>query len=163
MSQLQVGDTLPDVSLYSLSDGRPKAINLAELSRNKRLVLFAVPGAFTPTCSARHLPEFEQQATAIKAFGIDEIICLSVNDAWVMQAWGEQLGVKQVRLLGDGNGQYSQATQLTLDRQATGMGTRALRHAMIVDDQRVSWLALDPSGLEHSSAEAVLKQLAAMS
>src|SRR2546427_8421897 len=120
---IKVGDTLPlDLKLKEMKDGAPKDVALGEIFKGKRVVLFAVPGAFTPTCSMKHLPGFLEQANAIKAKGVDEIVCLSVNDAFVMGAWGKANNAAgKVRMLADGNGEFTKALGLTLDASGFGM------------------------------------------
>jgi peroxiredoxin len=125
------------------------------------VVLFAVPGAFTPTCSLKHLPGFVEQAAAIRAKGVDEIVCLSVNDAFVMGAWGESSGAKgKVRMLADGNGEFTRAVGLELDASGFGMGKRSQRYALIAKDGKIEHVLVEPGpGLNASSAESVLQKL----
>ncbi|HVO27961.1 MAG TPA: peroxiredoxin [Candidatus Margulisiibacteriota bacterium] len=159
---IKVGDSLPtDLKLKEMGEGGPKDVSVGEIFKGKKVVLFAVPGAFTPTCSMKHLPGFLEQATAIKAKGIDEIVCLSVNDAFVMGAWGNANNAKgKVRMLADGNGDFTKAVGLSLDASGFGMGTRSQRYAMIVTDGKVEQLLVEPGpGLTVSSAEAVLSKL----
>ncbi len=158
---IKEGDTLPDVKLTEMIDGKPAQVSLTELSAGKRIVVFAVPGAFTPTCSMKHLPGFVEQSAAIRQKGVAEIVCLSVNDAFVMDAWGKQTGVGgKVRVLADGNGTFTRAIGLTMDGTNFGLGERSQRYAMIVRDGRVEKLLVEPSGgLNVSSAEAVLAAL----
>ncbi|MFN8628010.1 MAG: peroxiredoxin [Candidatus Binatia bacterium] len=159
---VKVGDSLPlDLKLKEMGEGGPKDVTVSEIFKGKKVVLFAVPGAFTPTCSMKHLPGFIEQAAGIKAKGVDEIVCLSVNDAFVMGAWGKSNNVGgKVRMLADGNGEFTKALGLTLDASGFGMGLRSQRYAMIVQDGRVTELLLEPSvGLTVSSAESVLSKL----
>ena len=159
---IKAGDSLPaDLKLKEMGDGGPKDVTVGEVFKGKKVVLFAVPGAFTPTCSMKHLPGFLEQASAIKAKGVDEIVCLSVNDAFVMGAWGNANSAKgKVRMLADGNGEFTKAMGLTLDASGFGMGTRSQRYAMIVKDGKVEHLLVEPGpGLTVSSAEAVLSKL----
>jgi peroxiredoxin len=132
-----------------------------ELFKGKKVVLFALPGAFTPTCSAKHLPGFVQQADAIRKKGVDAIACLSVNDAFVMDAWGKAQNVgEKVMMLADGNADFSKAVGLTMDGTGYGMGTRASRYAMVIDNGVVKTLNVEaPGAFEVSSAEAVIKAL----
>lgn len=158
---LKEGDKIPDVKLTEMADGRPSQVSLAELSKGKRIVVFAVPGAFTPTCSMKHLPGFVDQNTAIRAKGVDEIVCISVNDAFVMDAWGKSSSAGgKVRMLADGNGEFTRAVGLSLDASGFGMGERSQRYAMILKDGTVEALMPEPGpGLSASSADAVLARL----
>jgi peroxiredoxin len=158
---IKAGDTLPaDLKLKEMTEAGPKDVTVGELTKGKRVVFFAVPGAFTPTCSMKHLPGFLEHSSAIRAKGVDEIVCLSVNDAFVMGAWGEANKAKgKVRMLADGNGDFTKAVGLGLDASGFGMGARSQRYAMIVKDGKVEQLAVDASGLKESSAESVLAKL----
>jgi peroxiredoxin len=158
---LKEGDKIPDVKLTEMADGRPSQVSLAELSKGKRIVVFAVPGAFTPTCSMKHLPGFVDQNTAIRTKGVDEIVCISVNDAFVMDAWGKSSSAGgKVRMLADGNGEFTRAVGLSLDASGFGMGERSQRYAMILKDGTVEALMPEPGpGLSASSADAVLARL----
>jgi peroxiredoxin len=159
---IKVGESLPaDLKLKEMGDAGPKDVTVGEVFKGKKVVLFAVPGAFTPTCSMKHLPGFLEQAKAIRAKGVDEIVCLSVNDAFVMGAWGNANSAKgKVRMLADGNGEFTKAVGLTLDASGFGMGTRSQRYAMIVNDGKVKELLVEPGpGLNVSSAESVLSKL----
>lgn len=159
---IKVGDALPsDIRLKEMSEGGPKDVTVGEICRGKKIVLFAVPGAFTPTCSTKHLPGFVEYASRIKAKGVDEIVCVSVNDAFVMGAWGEnQKAAGKVRMLADGNAEFSKALDLTMDASGFGMGLRSKRYAMIVEDGKVKELFIEPGGgLSVSSAESVLAKL----
>jgi len=159
---IKVGDSLPpDIKLKEIGEGGPKDVTVGELFKGKNVVLFAVPGAFTPTCSMKHLPGFLESAAAIKAKGVDEIICLSVNDAFVMGAWGKANNASgKVRMIADGNGEFTKAVGLSLDASGFGMGLRSQRYAMIVRDGKVSDLFVEPSaGLSVSGAESVLSKL----
>lgn len=159
---IKVGDTLPmDIKLKEISEGAPKDVSGADLFKGKRVVLFAVPGAFTPTCSMKHLPGFVSGAQNLKAKGVDEVACVSVNDAFVMAAWGEAQGAKgKVRMLADGNGDFTRAVGLELDASGFGMGKRSQRYAMVVDNGTVKALNVEkPGAFDVSSAEAILKAL----
>ncbi|WP_119462126.1 peroxiredoxin family protein [Rhodospirillaceae bacterium SYSU D60014] len=158
---IKVGDKIPSVTLKAMQDGNMKAVTTDELFKGKKVVLFALPGAFTPTCSAKHLPGFVQNADALKAKGVDAIACLSVNDAFVMNAWGKDQKVEdKVMMLADGNGEFSRAVGLTMDGTGYGMGERSQRYAMVVDDGVVKTLNVEaPGAFEVSSAEAVMKAL----
>jgi peroxiredoxin len=139
----------------------PKEVDVTEASRNKKIVIFGLPGAYTPTCSAKHVPSFIQNAAALKAKGIDEVWCVTTNDAFVMAAWGKHLNVDgKVRMLADGSATYVKQLGLDLDLTGRGMGVRSNRYAMIVDNGTVKGLFVEaPGKFEVSSAEAVLKQL----
>jgi peroxiredoxin len=159
---VKVGDTLPaDVKLKEMGEGGPKDVTLGDVTKGKKVVLFAVPGAFTPTCSMKHLPGFVEKAPTIRQKGIDDIVCVSVNDAFVMGAWGEQQKAKgKVRMLADGNGELTKALGLGVDASGYGMGQRSQRYAMIVEDGKVKELLVEPGpGLNVSSAESVLGKL----
>src|SRR5689334_23784215 len=158
---IQVGDRLPDVPLaIGTSDG-PKPTTSGEFFAGKKVALFAVPGAFTPTCSARHLPSFVEKAQELKGSGIDEIACVSVNDPFVMAAWGERDGSQDITMLADGNGAFSDAVGLSMDGAKFGMGKRSQRYSMIVNDGVVEQLNVEePGEYRASSAENMLDQLA---
>ena len=159
---INVGDTLPaDIKLSEMGDAGPKPVTVGELTKGKKVVIFVVPGAFTPTCSMKHVPGFVEQAAAIRGKGVDDIICLSVNDAFVMGAWGkDQKAGGKVRMVADGNGELTKALGLELDASGFGMGHRSRRYAMIVKDGKVSELLVEPAGgLTVSSAESVLGKL----
>lgn len=159
---IQVGDKIPSVELAHMTDEGPAAISTDELFSGKTVVLFALPGAFTPTCSAKHVPGFVQNADALKAKGVDSIACLSVNDAFVMGAWGKDQNVgDKVLMLADGSGAFTKAVGMELDLTARGMGVRSHRYAMRVEDGVVKSLKLEenPGGLDVSSAENMLAEL----
>lgn len=158
---IQVGDRLPDVPLTIATTDGPKPTTSAEFFRNKRVALFAVPGAFTPTCSARHLPSYVEKARDLKGKGVDEIACVSVNDPFVMAAWGDRDGSEDITMLADGNGQFADAIGLTMDAAKFGMGKRSQRYSMIVQDGVVEQLNVEqPGEYRASSAEHMLDQLA---
>jgi glutaredoxin/glutathione-dependent peroxiredoxin len=158
---IEVGDRLPDVPLTIGAADGPKPTTTGEFFANKRVALFAVPGAFTPTCSARHLPSYVDKAKELEARGIDEIACISVNDPFVMAAWGERDGSQDITMLADGNGAFADAIGLALDGSKFGMGKRSQRYSMIVDDGIVEQLNLEaPGEYRASSAEHMLEQLA---
>jgi peroxiredoxin len=144
-----------------MKDGGPKPVSTDELFKGKKVAVFALPGAFTPTCSAKHLPGFVQQAVALKAKGIDAIACISVNDAFVMGAWGEAQGAgDKVMMLADGNGDFTRALGLEFDATKFGMGKRSQRYSMVVDDGVVRMLNVEaPGAFEVSSADYMLGQL----
>jgi len=158
---IQVGDPLPDVPLTIATADGPKPTTSGEFFKGKRVALFAVPGAFTPTCSARHLPSYVDKAAELKAKGIDEIACISVNDPFVMAAWGERDGSKDITMLADGNGEFANAIGLTMDGSKFGLGQRSQRYSMIVDDGIVEQLNVEaPGEYRASSAENMIDQLA---
>jgi peroxiredoxin len=158
---IKVGDKIPSATLMQMKDGGPKPVKTDDLFAGKKVVVFALPGAFTPTCSAKHLPGFVQNADALKAKGIDAIACVSVNDAFVMGAWGDQQKVgDKVMMLADGNGDLTRALGLEMDGSRFGMGKRSQRFAMIVDNGVVRQLNVEePGAFAVSSAEHVLTQL----
>lgn len=158
---IKEGDTLPfDVKLKEMGEKGPQDVTVGDLFKGKTTVLFAVPGAFTPTCSMKHLPGFVEQAAAIKAKGVDEIVCMAVNDAFVMGAWGDsQKAHGKVRMVADGNGDFTKALGLELNASGFGMGMRSKRFAIIAKDGKVAHLLIDESGLANSSAETVLGKL----
>ncbi len=159
---IKAGDTLPmDIKLKEMGEAGPKDVTVGELTRGKKVVLFAVPGAFTPTCSMKHLPGFVEQAETLKAKGVDDIICVSVNDAFVMGAWGKaQKAGGKVRMIADGNGEFAKAIGLTLDGSGFGMGLRSQRFALIVKDGKVQEALIESGpGLTVSSVESVLGKL----
>ena len=158
---IQKGDRLPDVPLTISSSDGPKPTTSGEFFRGKRVALFAVPGAFTPTCSARHLPSYVEKAAELKGKGVDEIACISVNDPFVMAAWGQRDGSENITMLADGNGAFSDAVGLTFDGSQFGMGKRSQRYSMIVNDGVVEQLNVEqPGEYRASSAEYMLDQLA---
>ena len=158
---INVGDTIPPVKVKTMTKDGIKDITTEELFKGK-VAAFGLPGAFTPTCSAKHLPGFVTHADAIKKKGVDTIACLSVNDAFVMDAWGKAQNVgEKVMMLADGNADFSKAVGLTMDGTNYGMGTRASRYAMVVDNGVVKALNVEqqPGQVEGSSAEAMLRAL----
>ena len=158
---IQVGDRLPDVPLTIATAEGPKPTTSGEFFKGKRVALFAVPGAFTPTCSARHLPSYVDKAEELKKQGIDEIACISVNDPFVMAAWGQRDGSEDITMLADGNGDFAEATGLTMDGSKFGLGQRSQRYSMIVNDGIVEQLNVEaPGEYRASSAENMLDQIA---
>ena len=146
--------------MHTMRDGKPSAVTTNELFGGKRVVLFAVPGAFTPTCSEAHLPGYVVNADAIKAKGVDDIVCIAVNDAFVMGAWGTAGNADAITMVGDGNGEFTKAIGLEMDGSGFGLGTRSQRYAMVVDDGTVTKLAVEaPGQFEVSKAEAILEAL----
>jgi peroxiredoxin len=157
---ISVGDRIPNVVMNEMGKEGPVELSSEELFGGKKVVLFALPGAFTPTCSKAHLPGFVANADKIRAKGVDDIVCLSVNDAWVMDAWGKDQNADEIHMVADGSANFTEAVGLALDRTAGGMGIRSQRYAMIVDDGVVTALNVEePGKLEKSSAEAILAQL----
>ncbi len=156
---IKVGDVIPSVTLKYLTDSGMQEISTDTLFKGRKVVLFAVPGAFTPVCSAKHLPGFVQHADAFAAKGVAQIVCLAVNDPFVMKAWGEtQNAGDKVFLLPDGNGALTRALDLELDASGHGLGTRSQRFALVAEDGVVTSLAVDkPGTFEFTSAEAILK------
>jgi len=161
MMTLKVGDTVPNATFMTFGPDGPKPITSDELFKGKTVALFAVPGAFTPTCSAKHLPGFKTKAAELKGKGVDTIACVSVNDVFVMKAWGENQGVgDDVLMLADGNGDFTKAVGLELDASRFGMGPRSQRYSMIVKDGVVKELNVEQGGeFKVSSAEYMLAQL----
>jgi peroxiredoxin len=158
---ISVGDRLPEVPLSLATPEGPQPTTSGEYFKGKRVALFAVPGAFTPTCSARHLPSYVDKAQDLKSQGIDEIACISVNDPFVMAAWGERDGSGDITMLADGNGEFTDAVGLGMDGSKFGMGQRSQRYSMIVDDGVVEQLNVEaPGEYRASSAEHMLDQLA---
>ena len=159
---IKEGDRIPDLKLKTPNaDGMPQDVTTGELFKGKKVVLFAVPGAFTPLCSAQHLPGFIEKADAIKAKGVHTIVCMSVNDGFVMAAWGRDQGaIGKVRMLGDGSAELTKKLGLELDLTAGGLGLRMQRFSMLVDDGVVKQLNVEaPKAFEVSSAEKMLAQL----
>ena len=158
---IQAGDRLPDVPLAIATSEGPKPTTSGEYFKGKKVALFAVPGAFTPTCSARHLPSYVEKAQELKGQGVDEIACISVNDPFVMGAWGQRDGSEEITMIADGNGDFADATGLTMDGSKFGMGKRSQRYSMIVNDGVVEQLNVEaPGEYRASSAEYMLDQLA---
>lgn len=154
------GDKLPEATLYVMEEGKPTPKTTQDLFAGKKVVVFAVPGAFTPTCSQAHLPGFVVNADAIKAKGVDSIVCISVNDAFVMDSWGKDRNADGIVMAGDGNGEFTAAVGLEMDGSGFGLGTRSQRYAMIVEDGVVTKLAVEkPGQFEVSKAEAILEAL----
>ena len=143
---IQEGDKIPGATLHSMRDGKPTPMTTEEIFAGKKVVLFAVPGAFTPTCSMAHLPGYVVNADSIKAKGVDTIACVSVNDAFVMDAWGQNKNAEELLMLGDGNGDLTEALGLTMDGSGFGLGKRSQRYAMIVEDGTVTKLSVEAPG-----------------
>jgi len=157
---LAIGDQIPQVTLKTMGEKGPEDLNMGELCSGKKVVLFAVPGAFTPTCSVAHLPGYVVNSDQIKAQGVDAIVCLSVNDAFVMNAWSQGQNAEEIIMAADGNGEFTKAMGLELDGSGFGLGTRSSRYSLIAEDGRITVLNLEKGGaFEVSSAEAVLEAL----
>jgi peroxiredoxin len=158
---IKVGDKIPSATLMEMRDGKPTPVKTDDFFAGKKVALFALPGAFTPTCSAKHVPGFVNNHDTLKSKGVDEIACLSVNDAFVMGAWGkDQKADGKVHMLADGNGDFTRAVGLEMDGTGYGMGKRSRRYALVAQDGVVKTLNVEnPGAFEVSSAEAVLKAL----
>ncbi len=158
---IKVGEKLPSATLLEMKNGSPTPIKTDDFFAGKKVAVFALPGAFTPTCSAKHLPGFVQHAQELKNKGINAIACISVNDAFVMAAWGKDQGVgDNVHMLADGNGEFTRKVGLILDGSKFGMGERSQRYSMVVDNGVVKQLHVEePGAFEVSSAEYMLKHL----
>ena len=158
---IQTGDRLPDVPLTIATSEGPRPTTTGEYFAGKKVALFAVPGAYTPTCSAKHLPSYVEKADELKGKGVEEIACTSVNDAFVMSAWNREQGSENITMLADGNGQLAEALGLVMDGSKFGMGAvRSQRYSMIVNDGIVEQLNVEaPGEYQASSAETMLGQL----
>ena len=158
---MKAGDRIPNVTVMKATSEGPKPVETDEYFAGRKVALFSVPGPFTPTCSARHLPGFIDKADEIRGKGVDEIACVAVSDAFVMQAWAQQSGAEgKVTMLADGNGQLAEAMGLTMDASKFGMGTRGQRWSAIVDDGVIEELNVEePGAFSVSSAEFLLNQL----
>lgn len=157
---IKVGDKLPSATFYIIGENGPEPLASEKVFAGKKVVFFALPGAFTPTCSQAHVPGFVVNADDILAKGVDTIACMSVNDPFVMKAWGEQSNAEQLLMLSDGNAEFTKAIGLDADISVVGMGVRCGRFAMIVDDGVVEHLAIEaPKAFEVSSAEAIMAAL----
>jgi glutaredoxin/glutathione-dependent peroxiredoxin len=157
---VSIGDKIPDVKLVKATSEGPQAVQSAEYFAGRRVALFSVPGAFTPTCSAKHLPGFVEKADDLKAKGVDEIACTAVNDAFVLGAWNKASGSDAVTMLADGNGEFAEALGLTMDASGFGMGKRGQRFSIVVNDGVVEQVNVEaPGDFKVSSAEHMLEQL----
>ncbi|HCB34688.1 MAG TPA: peroxiredoxin [Acidimicrobiaceae bacterium] len=157
-----VGSPVPDVELRILEDGAPKPVSSGELLGSGKVVLFAVPGAFTPGCSNTHLPGFVQQYEELRAKGVEKVVCVSVNDAWVMDAWKNASEARDsaIVMAADGNGEFAKAMGLEMDGSGFGLGARSQRYAAIIEDGTVSSLEVEPGGgIDVSSCSSVLNRL----
>lgn len=155
-----IGDKVPSVDLFMMGEAGPEKVNTADILGTGKVVLFAVPGAFTPGCSKVHLPGFVQQAQDLTDKGVDRIVCIAVNDPFVMGAWAadQQVG-DSITMLADGNGEFAEAMGLVMDGSGFGLGSRSKRYAAIIDDGVITTLDVDASGIEVSSCSAVLERL----
>jgi len=158
---IKVGDQIPSMTLTKATAEGPKPVSTDEIFKGRKVVMFAVPGAFTPTCSAKHLPGFVQNIDALKAKGVDEVVCMAVNDAFVMGAWAKDQSVGGgITMLADGSAAFTKAMGLELDLVARGLGVRSQRFAMVAQDGKVTHLAVEAAGgFDVSRAEAILAQL----
>ncbi len=157
---IAVGDRIPEVVLTQMSEQGPEPVSTSSYFGGRKVVLFSVPGAFTPTCSAHHLPGFVERAAEITGKGVDAIACMSVNDVFVMHAWGKSANAQGIDMLADGNGEFAAALGLEMDASAFGMGQRAQRFALIADDGVVTSLMVEgPGEFRVSSAESVMSEL----
>lgn len=156
---IKTGDTMPSGRFKIMGKEGPTEITTDELFKGKKTVLFAVPGAFTPGCSMTHLPGFVVQADKLKAKGVDNIVCMAVNDVFVMDAWGKAQNADELLMVADGNAEYTRALGLELDASGFGMGTRSKRFAALIDNGVVKYLGVDAKEIKDSAAEAVLAQL----
>jgi peroxiredoxin len=157
-----VGDKVPDVPVQIMRDGKPETIQTSELLGSGKVVLFAVPGAYTPGCSKLHLPGYVQKGDELRAKGVDTIACISVNDAWVMNAWGEAQGAndKGILMIGDGNGGFAEAMGLVFDGSGAGLGTRSQRYAAVIEDGTITDLEVEPApGVDVSSCDNILTKV----
>ena len=157
---ISVGDKLPSATLAKVTADGPDQVSTDDFFAGRTVALFAVPGAFTPTCSAKHLPGYVEKSDALKEKGVDEIACVSVNDAFVMGAWGKSAGADGITMLADGNGDFAQAVGLTMDGSKFGMGQRSQRYSMLVEDGVVKQLNVEaPGEFKVSSAEHLLSEI----
>ena len=157
---IQIGDRIPDSTLMTMTDGKPAPLTTAELFGGKKVVLFSVPGAFTPTCSVKHLPSFVDNVDEILGKGVDTIACMAVNDVFVMNAWGQSASADKIAMLADGNGEFAKSLGLEMDASGFGMGKRSQRFALIADDGVVRHLFIEaPGEYRVSAAEHVLLSL----
>lgn len=157
---IQAGQKIPSVAMHVMGEEGPKQINSDDVFKGKKVVLFAVPGAFTPGCTVTHLPGYVVNADKIKGKGVDTIACVAVNDAFVMDAWAKSQNADEILMLADGNGEFTKAVDLEMDAAGFGMGSRSQRYAMIVDNGEVTFLAVeDGPGVDVSAAEKVLAAL----
>ena len=157
---IKQGDTLPEATLTKVTEAGPEQVTTADYFKSRRVAIFSVPGAFTPTCSARHLPGYVEKAADLKAKGVDEIVATAVNDAFVMGAWNKAAGSDDITMLADGNGTFAEAVGLTMDGSGFGLGKRGQRFSMVIEDGVVTQLNVEALGdFSVSSADHMLEQL----
>ncbi len=157
---IKIGDALPNTTFKIMTDGGPKDVSTQDFFANRTVALFAVPGAYTPTCTAKHLPGYVDAFSALQNKGVDVIACVAVNDIFVMDAWGKSCSAQNVTMLSDGNGEFTQSMGLTLEAQGYGMGTRSQRYSMLVKNGIIEKLFLEnPGTFEVSSAEHLLAHI----
>jgi peroxiredoxin len=158
---VEVGSKVPDVAVKVMRDGNPEEVRTGGVLGSGKVVLFAVPGAFTPGCSKIHLPGYVQHGAELKAKGVGTIACISINDAWVMQAWGEANGVgDDILMLADGNGAFAEAMGLSVDLSVAGLGTRSRRYAAVIEDGTITNLEVEPdTSVDVSSCENILSKV----
>lgn len=152
---IKVGDRIPEATFTIMGEGGPQSVSGDEVFKGRRVVLFAVPGAFTPTCSEQHLPGFVAQSDALKAKGVETVACTAVNDVFVLNAWAKARGAQDdITMLADGNAAFAKALGLDVDLSAFGLGTRSQRYAMVVEDGVVKYISVEDSPPEHKNATA---------
>lgn len=157
---IKVGDAIPQANMKIMGEKGPQDISSSDIFKGKKVVLFAVPGAFTPTCSAAHLPGYVANADKIKAKGVDAIVCVSVNDAFVMDAWGKAQNAEAIMMVADGNGDFTKAMGTEMDGSSFGLSTRSCRYSLVAEDGKVTQLNLEKGGaFDVSSAEQILQAL----
>ncbi len=157
---VEVGNKIPDTTVKVMRDGKPEDVSTAEVLGTGKVVLFAVPGAFTPGCSKIHLPGYVERGAELKAKGVDTIACISINDAWVMDAWGNAQGADDILMLADGNGAFTDAMGLAADMSGAGLGTRSKRYAAVIEDGTITSLEVEPApGVDVSSCESILAKV----
>ena len=159
--RIAVGDAIPEATVYVMGEAGPESRISTDLFADRKVVLFALPGAFTPTCSAKHLPGFIEAASDFKEKGVDDIICLSVNDAWVMAAWGDTYGAgERVMMLADGNAEFTKSIGMDSDMTGAGFGIRSIRYSIVVNDGVVTHLNIEePRKFQVSDAKSILALL----
>ena len=158
---IEVGDQVPDVTLRVLDDGgMPAPVQSSEMLGTGKVVMFAVPGAFTPGCSNVHLPGYVEGASELVGKGVDKIVCVSVNDAWTLNAWAQAQGAEGIEMAADGNGEFAEAMGLVMDGSGFGLGSRSRRYAAVIEDGTITALEVEPGGgIEVSSCSSILGKL----
>ena len=157
---IKVGDSIPEATLMRMGPDGPEPVKASEYFKGRKVALFAVPGAYTPTCSAKHLPSFQKNTDALKDKGVDTVACMSVNDIFVMDAWGKSEGVEDIDMLADGNGEFAKALGLELDASGFGMGQRSQRFSLVADDGKVTQLNVEQGGeFKVSSGDYMLERM----